>query len=346
MDYSEPNYSKVMDDALNEYGMIWHKNLSNLQKKHNFRKKWYETITNENFQYRMVKEIYADMDWKKFSENPNLTWKIISNNLDYPWDWEVIASHKNITWKIIRKNPQILCYPRAVSINPNITFDIVISNLDYDWHWEFLLCNKNITWENIKNQFPNLTSLRPKYIHALCKNENVTLDIIRLNSYIKWDWYCLSSNTNIDIKFVRENLDRFLGLECFRGISKNKNITWDIICKNSDLPWDWSAISENENITWDIIFNNLDKPWNWLHISAFNKNITWEIILTNPDKPWYYHLLDLNNFEIDRMHYVRQKMQTWFRKSELKAELMANVWHPKNYEKFKYLDSDTFGEEL
>ena len=25
-------------------------------------------------------------------------------------------------------------------------------------------------------------------------------------------------------------------------------------------------------------------------------------------------------------------------------ELMAVVWNPKNFEKFKYLDSDTFGE--
>jgi len=30
----------------------------------------------------------------------------------------------------------------------------------------------------------------------------------------------------------------------------------------------------------------------------------------------------------------------------LKEELMANVWHPRNFEKFRYLDPDTFCEEI
>ncbi len=44
-------------------------------------------------------------------------------------------------------------------------------------------------------------------------------------------------------------------------------------------------------------------------------------------------------------NYIRKELQEWFKKSQLKAELIATVWHPKNYEKFKYLDPETFDEE-
>ena len=37
--------------------------------------------------------------------------------------------------------------------------------------------------------------------------------------------------------------------------------------------------------------------------------------------------------------------QEWFKKSELKEELIAKLWHPKNYEKFKFYDPEMFGEE-
>jgi len=45
---------------------------------------------------------------------------------------------------------------------------------------------------------------------------------------------------------------------------------------------------------------------------------------------------------------VREELQKWFSKSDLKQELMASVWHPRNIHRFKYLDPDTFvgmGEE-
>jgi len=45
-----------------------------------------------------------------------------------------------------------------------------------------------------------------------------------------------------------------------------------------------------------------------------------------------------------REKYIRSRFQEWFKQSELKSELMANVWHPRNIEKFKYLDSEHFGE--
>ena len=82
--------------------------------------------------------------------------------------------------------------------------------------------------------------------------------VIANNQNIKWDW------------------DR---------ISRNSNLTWEIVCDNPDKPWNWYALSSHSNITWNIIQSNPDKPWDWRHISS-NPNITWKIIKANPDKPW------------------------------------------------------------
>jgi hypothetical protein len=42
---------------------------------------------------------------------------------------------------------------------------------------------------------------------------------------------------------------------------------------------------------------------------------------------------------------IRKDLQDKFKKSPLKEELMAVVWHPRNFEKFKYLDPEEFGDE-
>lgn len=37
-------------------------------------------------------------------------------------------------------------------------------------------------------------------------------------------------------------------------------------------------------------------------------------------------------------------MLNWINKLKLYEELISVVWHSRNFEKFKYLDPDTFGE--
>jgi len=43
-------------------------------------------------------------------------------------------------------------------------------------------------------------------------------------------------------------------------LSRNPNITWEIVCSDQDKPWDWSGLSENPNISWEIVCSNPDKP--------------------------------------------------------------------------------------
>ena len=55
----------------------------------------------------------------------------------------------------------------------------------------------------------------------------------------------------------------------------------------------WYILSKNLNITCDIVQVNLDKPWDYYWLSS-NKIITWDIVQANPDKPWDYDKLSKN----------------------------------------------------
>ena len=60
-------------------------------------------------------------------------------------------------------------------------------------------------------------------------------------------------------------------------LSNNPNITFDIVEKHIDKPWDWQMLSNNPNITFDIIEKHIDKPWDWCDLSN-NQNITFDFI--------------------------------------------------------------------
>ena len=44
-------------------------------------------------------------DWGDLSANPDITWKIIQENLNKSWSWYRLSENPNITWKIVQENP-------------------------------------------------------------------------------------------------------------------------------------------------------------------------------------------------------------------------------------------------
>ena len=54
-------------------------------------------------------------------------------------------------------------------------------------------------------------------------------------------------------------------------MSSYEETNWfDYIKNNPDKPWDWGNLSRNPNVTWDIVVANPDKPWNYRELS-FNE---------------------------------------------------------------------------
>ena len=73
-------------------------------------------------------------DWARLSENPNVTWEIVKDNLDKPWNWDYLSMNPNITWDVVQANPDKPWSWCCLSANPNISWDIVESNPDKPWN--------------------------------------------------------------------------------------------------------------------------------------------------------------------------------------------------------------------
>ena len=67
-------------------------------------------------------------DWKYISSNPNITWDIVKNNLNYPWRWDYISQNSNLfkinILKVVREcfaQKTIVKYWRIAISNPEYT---------------------------------------------------------------------------------------------------------------------------------------------------------------------------------------------------------------------------------
>ncbi len=293
-----------------------------------------------------------DWNWRELSKNVHLTWDFIESTLflpngeETPWNWEAILKHPNITWDIITtkintkywywssilENPNItwenlntmvkklgserrfLLDWKIISCSPTVTWDIILSNSEGDfieWNWSGISMNPNITWDIIQNN-PN----KPWNWKSVLLNPNITWDIIVSNPFIA---VCDATRSfRRRIQFFRKGLisqDEFISQWKWEHISKNPNITWDIIQANLDKPWDWSIISQSPNITWDIIKANLGKQIKWVYSRVIlNPNITIDILLNefSTYRGWDWSFFDYygTNPNITKLYKIDKNIYT------------------------------------
>ena len=136
-------------------------------------------------------------------------------------------------------------------------------------------------------------------------------------------------------EFIQHFKNKLNHRRLYSVISYTTIITWEIVQANPDIDWDYHLLSRNPNITWEIVCENPDKPWDYNALSN-NPNITWEIVDANPDKNWDYDGLATNPMPLAKNNYIRKCFQKHFTSSGLAEELISVVWHPRNFEKFKY----------
>ena len=121
-------------------------------------------------------------------------------------------------------------------------------------------------------------------------SENVSWDIVLKNiqpeyssKHIPWNWEYLSKNPNITWDIVKSSL-----------VNPEKYKIGDEYIKDK---WNWESLSSNPNINWNIVKSNPEYPWNWRGLSA-NPSITWDIIVQNEENPWdYYEIIKRVNFD-------------------------------------------------
>ena len=89
------------------------------------------------------------------------------------------------------------------------------------------------------------------------------------------------------------------------SLSKNPNITWDIVEANPNKPWCYNYLSKNPNITLDIVGANPDCPWNYNYLSS-NPNITWDIVEDYKHKQSDYSNLSNNHMKKHKFFQTKQ----------------------------------------
>jgi hypothetical protein len=75
-----------------------------------------------------------------------------------------------------------------------------------------------------------------------------------------------------------------------------------LLKKHPDKNWSWYCISRNPNITMDIIEKHPEKPWNWYSISQ-NSNITMEFIET------HLHHINFSNLSKNKFTFENNRMK-------------------------------------
>jgi hypothetical protein len=181
------------------------------------------------------------------SENPSITWECIQSNPYIKWDYSYISQNPNITWDIIYKNKDKFIYcDKEISGNPNISWDIVTSSSkQIAWDYASLASNPAITFHDIYDSL----------IHR--DGESVMKQRIP-NSNISFVW-------------------------CWYGLSKNPNVTWEMIQSEDD---------EFKDVKWNNYF------------LCMNPNINMKIIKENPQFH-YYTIISKNKMEYYPWHLVK-----------------------------------------
>jgi hypothetical protein len=126
----------------------------------------------------------------------------------------------------------------------------------------------------------------------------------------------MSRNPNVTTDIITNNPDKPWS---WFGISFNRHVTWEFVEKNIDKHWNWYYVSQNPNITWEIIKDNPDVPWSWCGVSQ-NPNITLDVIADNPDKPWdWIHIcknptiFNIPNKTLRKYFAIKKIWRCWFR---------------------------------
>ena len=206
----------------------------------------------------------------EISKNPNVTWDIIKNKLNYQLDWENLS--RIIPWNIIEQNlDKGKWIWKFISENPTVTWDIIQKNVNKPWNYEHLLLNPNITPEIVQNNRDKSWSFL-----FIGKNPNFFLqDVKKLcppGRYMYISFFM--ENPNIKDDIIDDPLFKYGNI--WKYLSKNWNLSSNFIRKYQDKPWDWLELSKNPNLPFDVILKNLDKNMYWYFISQ-NPSVTWEI---------------------------------------------------------------------
>jgi hypothetical protein len=190
------------------------------------------------------------------SLNVKLTHKLVDKYPNKDWDWSSI----NVDFSKMKNIPKNSRIWRELSSNPNVTPEFVSENINRPWNFDAggLSNNTNIDIDFIKR----CKSRHWNYsVCGLSDNPTVTPQFVLETLNKEWYFPSLSSNKGIPVKFILDN-ERFAWN--YRYVNSNESIDID----NLDLfEKSFELLSMNPSVTFEIIQKYINKPWNWAELS-------------------------------------------------------------------------------
>ena len=110
----------------------------------------------------------------------------------------------------------------------------------------------------------------------------------------------------------------------------------EIIENNIDKDWDWTrGISKNPNLTLEIIEKYSNKNWLWYYISI-NPSLIIEMINKFPNKDWHWNYIFTNPFNKDYENELNklEKLQKIQNFKKIEEELIQKTWHPNRFQQW------------
>ncbi len=238
---------------------------------------------------------FYDWEWDLISVNPNMTIEIIEKYSKKPWRWDMLCGNPNITMEMVEKYSEKIFLKSLqgefnlssiqLSSNPNITMEIIESYPFHDWNLEMFCRNPNCSIEilqKIIKKYKKKIDLATlctssanimEYLEQQYLGGNISSHEGILGSSIK-------SRISTDSSLTIEIIDKYFmtNSHYWYAISKNPNITMDIIDNNPDKHWKNKGISSNPNLTMEMFEKILINANILTSEVCFNPNLTMEIV--------------------------------------------------------------------
>ena len=181
----------------------------------------YDRITcNENININYVLDNSSNFtrsDWNNLSRNKGISIEDIMNNPELPWNYVQMLFHPSITMKDIMKYYDRLFFG-------SIEDSTVLSNITFE---EVMTHNGNLKWDN----------------EFICGNVVITKNDLIVYSDFSWN-QSLSRNPNVTEEII--DYGKEIGIDWnYKNLSTNKNITLKYVLENIEEKWDWFHLSKN-----------------------------------------------------------------------------------------------------
>lgn len=264
--------------------------------------------------YLINETLQTKINWKRISENPNLTERFIEKYQNKV-DWKKISEHVCLTINFIEKYKEKLNW-KKISNNPNLTINL-IEKYKNKLNWINLSSNSCLTINFIEQY---IDALDWNYISL---NPNLTPEFIEKYKH-NLHWNNLFQNPCLTIDLIEKYVEEFNKADRinFIDISINPNLTSKFILKYKNI-LNWEYLSENPCLTIDLIekyFSN----YIVYHIDnvLLNPNLTIDFINDKKNILSRDSYLSINEFNLNPIILKRNKK---IYSDQLKSELINEI---------------------